>query len=96
MANNSKNGKRVEFPPPKDFHLPENALKNGEFEMVCEFHVKPDGTICLKKLGDTPMPGYDENGEAESEHRPDYGELTRGIQEDMMMKGGNAPNPQSY
>lgn len=95
MANESK--KRVEFTPPKEFHLPETAMKDGEFELVCGFHVKPDGKLCLVKLGDHKMPGYDgEEGKDESEHRPDYGEMTRGIQEGMMMEGGNAPGPQSY
>jgi len=88
--------KRVEFAPPEEFHLPESALKDGSFELVCEFRVKPDGKICLTKLGDQNMPGYDSNGEADDEHRPDYGNMTRGIQEGMNMDGGNAPGPRDY
>jgi|SRR5690348_2372437 len=92
----SNNKKRVEFTPPKEFTLPETAMQSGEFDLVCSFHVKPDGKICLVKLGETKMPGYDkEEREEENEHRPDYGELTRGIQEGMNMDGGHAPGPQS-
>lgn len=56
--------RKVEFMPPKDFQLPEGSNTPGdEFSMLCDFRVTPTG-VCLVKMGDTEMPGYDEKGES--------------------------------
>jgi len=63
---------RVEFKPPKEFVSPEST--DGEFDVVCSFRTKPDGSICLTQLGDTPMPGYDEDKPDQAkENKPSYG-----------------------
>jgi hypothetical protein len=86
----SKDSKKVEFTPPEGFTPPEH--KGDEFDLVCTFRVKEGGTICLIKLGETNMPGYehDEGGEHEdSEHKPSYGEYTKGMTSMMPSMGGN-------
>lgn len=57
------NTKKVEFEPPTGFTLPEGVGRGDDFDAVCTFRVKEDGTICLTRLGDTPMPGYGEKPE---------------------------------
>lgn len=60
----------VEITPPKGFVVPEG--EEDEFEQVDTWRKKPDGTICLVKLGDTPMPQLDEDEKLESsaKHQP--------------------------
>lgn len=65
--------KRVEFKPPDDFFLPEGAGTNEDFDLVCTLRIKKDGKLCLVKLGDVEMPGY-EDDEDENESRPQYGQ----------------------
>lgn len=60
--------KRIEFVPPEGV-VPEGAQAGEEFDAVCSFRVKDSGQICLVKLGDTQMPGYDSAG---YDHKPDY------------------------
>lgn len=75
---------KIEFPPPKGFVPPESD--GPEWEMVCSFTTDPDtGKICLKKLGDTPMPDYDEGQKPES--KPGY----EGMAQSMMSNKIAAP-----
>jgi hypothetical protein len=77
---------RVEFKPPKDFHLPEGVEPGGgKFSMVCDFQVKDGGTICLTKLGDTDMPGYENGEQHEEPHKPSYKDYS------SRMSGGQMP-----
>lgn len=64
--------RKVEFMPPKEFTLPEGSNAPGdEFSMLCDFRVTPTG-LCMVKLGDTMMPGYDDkNGYREPYKAPD-------------------------
>ncbi len=80
--------KRVEFAAPKDFQPPEGTGTDKEWDLVCSFRTKSDGSICMTKLGDTPMPGYDgehdeHDDDRESEHKPDYGRMSGQIMSDM-------------
>ena len=84
--------KRVEFIPPKDFAFPENADPDKDIDVVCSFRVK-DGKLCMTKLGDTPMPGYDgkeedDEHEEEPKHKPSYGDYSQGL-----MSGMGNPQP---
>ncbi len=76
---------KVEFTPPKG-SVPEGKSAGDEFDVVCTFQVKPDGSVCLTMFGDTEMPGYDDKDE-----RPSY----KGYTDSMMAAGngggGNAP-----
>jgi hypothetical protein len=74
--------KKVEFTPPKDFMLPEGAYNDG-FDLVCTFEVNGN-KLCMTKLGDTAMPGYD--GKDESKHKPDYSGMAQSMVAD-------SPNP---
>ena len=75
--------------------MPEGSEAGKQFDLVCSFEVKPDGMVCMTKMGDMDMPGY-KNGESheEYEHRPDYSEYAKGLSEGM--GEGGAPNPESY
>jgi len=60
----AKRPEPVDFVPPKGFQPPEGAEKPGdEFDMVCSFRIGEDGKLCLTKLGEAEMPGYEEKGE---------------------------------
>lgn len=72
------NEKRVEFRPPAGFILPEGVGRGDEFDSVCTFKVKEDGTICLTKLGNTPMPGYGKD--KDSKHKQDYSGVAQELQ----------------
>ena len=85
--------KRVEFPIPKGFTLPEGTGRGDEFDAVCTFRVKENGDICLTRLGDTTMPGY----EKDKGHKPTYSGIVEQMQaarEPMMEEG--APAAPSY
>ncbi|MBU6231595.1 hypothetical protein KGP36_02910 [Patescibacteria group bacterium] len=88
---------RVEFTPPSDFKPPENSSPDKDWDMVCSFRTKPDGKVCMTKLGDTDMPGYgskegkDRDEEKEHTEKPDYGELSSGIMGGMAEGGMQSP-----
>ena len=91
-------GSRVEFAPPKSFNAPDNVEPGKDFDLVCSFQVKPDGKLCMTKLGDLDMPGYGSaKDEEKTEHKPDYGEYSKGIMNEMpqaMQSGGGGQNYQ--
>lgn len=76
--------KKVEFPAPKGFLLPEGVGKGDDFDIVCTVRVKEDGTLCLTKLGDTPMPGYGEK--AKGKQANDYSGLAESMQAERPMQ----------
>lgn len=61
--------KRVEFRPP-DGAVPEGTTAGEEFDSVCTFRVKDNGQICLVKLGDTEMPGYEDSSSYKQDYQP--------------------------
>ena len=80
--------KKVEFAPPKGFAQPEGTETDKEFDLVCSFKVKPSGELCMTRLGDLAMPGYDgehdeHDDDRESEHKPDYGRMSGKLMADM-------------
>lgn len=68
--------KRIEFQPPPGV-VPEGATAGEDFDLVCSFRVKADGTVCLVEMGDVDMPGYDAKGES----KPTYGEYAKSMTE---------------
>jgi hypothetical protein len=90
--NNSKDSKDtkdsyIEFEPPKGFVIPEHQGK--EFELVCTFEVKPDGMICMTKLGDTELDKEDDHDERKDD-KPGYGDYHKGMMSAMESAGGNS------
>lgn len=77
------NENKVEFFPPKGFSPPEQTEPGKGFDLVCTFKVKPDGAICLTRLGETDMPGYGGRDEDAHESKPDYGEYAKGMAQSM-------------
>lgn len=77
---------KVEFKPPKEFRAPEDVPMGEDWDMVCSFQTKPDGTICMTKIGDTPMPGYGKREYKES--KPDYKAMAGQMQQGMGGEGG--------
>lgn len=55
-------------------------MSGDEFDSVCTFRVKNNGTVCLVMLGDAKMPGYDSK---EPMQRPGYGDMAKQMQDDM-------------
>jgi hypothetical protein len=81
---------KVRFRPPPGFQPPEGLQKGDTFDIVCTLKPEADGYLCLKKLGDAEMPGY-EDDHKESQ-KPDYGEYARGMQgQGGQMQGGQPP-----
>ena len=68
----SHEGHKVEFTLPKGFQAPEGIGEGETFSMVCDFQLKEGGQACLVKMGDAPMPGYDDEEKGETKHKPDY------------------------
>lgn len=76
--------KRVEFHIPEGFTLPEGAEPGEDFDLVCSLRVKPNGTLCLTKLGDVEMPGYKDK---DDKQRPEYGQARQMMTGESMMGG---------
>lgn len=72
------------FQPPPNFTPPEGADAPGkEFDMVCTLKVEEDGRLCIVKLGDQDMPGYDDDEEDGRHGRPSYKKYAQGIMSQM-------------
>jgi len=67
---------KVEFTPPQSFTPPEGS-GDGEFDIVCSFRTKGD-KICMTKLGDADMPGYEDDT---PQSKPDYSGYAQGMQQ---------------
>lgn len=66
--------------PPEGFTPPAGSEGGKDFDLVCTFRAKEDGSLCMTMLGDAKMPGYDED----EDHKPDYKEYASGMQQQMM------------
>lgn len=78
----------IEFEVPPGFQPPDHG--GDEFDVVCTFRAKP-GRLCLIKLGDYEMPGYedkDDNGQASTPNKPSYGNVATGLMAGMGDGGG--------
>ena len=75
---------------------PENTGEDKDFDMVCSFRAKPDGMICMTKLGDHPMPGYDgdDDDEEDRDHKPSYRKMATSLIDSLGDSG--APAADSY
>lgn len=78
-----QDGEKVEFTPPQSFTPPEGS-DDGEFDIVCSFRTK-DSKICMTKLGDVKMPGYEDGDEPQT--KPDYSGYAQGMQSQMQQGG---------
>jgi len=69
---------KVEFVPPQSFSVPDGS-EDGEFDLVCSF--KTNGNkICMTRLGDVSMPGYEDSEDA-PQSKPDYSGYAQGMQQ---------------
>lgn len=64
--------KPVEFRAPEG-SVPEGTKSGEEFDLVCTFRVKHTGDVCLVRMGDTEMPGYD--AKERPQGKQGYGEM---------------------
>jgi hypothetical protein len=62
-------GKKVSFKPPMGA-VPEGTAEGDTFDLVSTFLLEPGGTVCLKVMGETPMPGY--GGADKTAPKPSY------------------------
>jgi len=84
---------RVEFKAPKGV-VPEDVKPGDTFDLVSTYRLKPNGEICLTQIGDTKMPGYeeDEYEHKEAEHREGYGDVMQSMHSAMSNAGGGPGN----
>jgi|SRR5580704_3045969 hypothetical protein len=82
-------GDYVSFKPPSAFIVPEITDESKPLTLVCDFKVNPDGTLCMTKLGNTPMPEKDEKKEREAK-APSYKDMADGIVNDMTGSMGDS------
>lgn len=83
-AKEQKPASKAVFSPPEGFQPPEGADAPGkEFDMVCTLKVEEDGRLCIVKLGDQDMPGYDDDEEDGRHGRPSYKKYAQGIMSQM-------------
>lgn len=54
--------RRIEFEAPPGV-VPEGSKSGDEFDAVCTFRVKSDGTVCLVQIADEKMPGYSDKAD---------------------------------
>lgn len=66
--------KRIEFPAPQGLTLPEGLKAGDTFDKLSTFRLKPNGSMCLVKIGDTPMPGYGDKNTAYKDIAKEAGE----------------------
>lgn len=63
-----KNSKRVEFKPPEELARYVGDVSVGTpLELMANFRVKDDGTWCIASVEGIPFPGYDADGNPESD-----------------------------
>jgi len=74
---------RVEFRPPNSFAMPEGITPNEEFDCVCSFRRRNNGQVCMTKMGDAAMPGYDEKESS----KPSYSEYSKPMRDAAMPQG---------
>ncbi len=66
---------KVTFTAPSSFSMPEGVQMGETFDSVCTFRVEKDGKLCLVKLGDSDMAGYDDK-----ESKPSYSGYAKDMQ----------------
>lgn len=78
-----KGGSKAVFQPPPNFTPPEGADAPGkEFDMVVTLKIEEDGKLCIVKLGDQDMPGYDDEEDG-SKGKPSYKKYAQGLMSQM-------------
>lgn len=82
---------RVEFQAPKGV-VPDDVKPGDTFDLVSTYRLKPGGEICLVQIGETKMPGYDEEDydAKPAASRQDYGNMVDSMQSAMSSGGGAA------
>jgi hypothetical protein len=80
---------RIEFKAPKGV-VPDDIKPGDHFDLVSTYRLKDNGEICLIQIGDTKMPGYDED-EYEHETKGKNRESYQGMMDSMhsAMSEGN-------
>lgn len=81
--------KKVEFKIPGAFELPDGVEAGDEFESMATFELQKGGRLCLKAIGDTKMPDYDDDDGKQHKGPPRSSDgVTQKYQE--AMERGNA------
>lgn len=83
---------RVEFKPPKGV-IPDDVSTGDTFDLVSTYRLKGSGEICLIQIGDTKMPGYDEDEYEEQtngQNRKSYADVMSSMQS-TMSEGNSMP-----
>lgn len=51
---------KVTFTPPKEYTVPEGIEEGDTFDVAATMKMESGGKLCLVKVDDIPMPGYEE------------------------------------
>lgn len=80
---------RVEFQAPKGV-VPDDIKPGDTFDLVSTYRLKPSGEICLIQIGETKMPGYDEDDyeNKPAANRQSYANMADSMQTAMGAGGG--------
>lgn len=54
---------KVTFTGPKEYTVPEGIMEGDTFDVAATMKLEPSGKLCLVKIDDIPMPGYEEEAE---------------------------------
>jgi len=57
---------KVEFDPPPTWRPPSGTRPGDTINAMVTLRVKPDGSLCIEKLDNTSMPGYDKSSDEQS------------------------------
>lgn len=72
------NTRKIEFHAPAGV-VPEGTKAGDEFDAVCTFRVKSDGSVCLVMMGDEKLPGYsDKADKSRASYKDEHDEMMKG------------------
>lgn len=54
---------KVTFSAPKEYTVPEGITEGDTFDVAATMKMESGGKLCLVKIDDIPMPGYEEEAE---------------------------------
>lgn len=54
---------KVEFDPPSTWRPPSGTRPGDTINAMVTLRVKPDGSLCMERLDNTAMPGYDKSSD---------------------------------
>lgn len=84
---------KVTFTAPKEYTVPEGITEGDTFDVAATMKLESGGKLCLVKVDDIPMPGYEEEADKGrkaqgSEEAGESADLASRYQSAMAQAGG--------